>query len=116
MIVRENSRAWISSIGARDRYITIQQATETRGSAGGIVQTWARFAGVWAARRDLSAKEFQAAQQTQYEITTEYRIAWRSDITAKMRIVDGTQTYNIESIADLGGQKVELVLLCREVT
>ena len=115
MITRDVRRSVQSSLGAKDRYVTIQQATEARGSAGGIIPTWSIFVGVWAARRDLSGRELVAAQQIQAESTTEFRINYRTGITTKMRLIDGSQTFDILNASDQDGRKIEYVLLCREV-
>lgn len=85
-----------------DRRITIEQNTPTRSAAGAEVEAWATLATLWAEVNPRGGRETFAAQATQAETTTVFRIRFRSDIARKMRINYGGNLYDIASIAEVG--------------
>jgi SPP1 family predicted phage head-tail adaptor len=88
--------------GAMDRRIRIEQATTSADGYGQPIETWSLLAEVWAEVAPLRGRELWAAQQVNAELTTRFRIRYRSDVTEKMRIIcEGTE-YDIESIAEIG--------------
>jgi len=72
---------------------------------GGPTETASTLATVWASKRDLSGKEWFAAQQINTEITTVFTIRYRSDVTLKHSILYGSTTYNIHAIKELGREE-----------
>ena len=88
--------------GNLDRRITIQAATETRDSQGGVVKVWATVAELWAERRDVRGREYFSARQEVAENMATFRIRWRTGITEKMRVLSDGKTYDIEAIAPIG--------------
>lgn len=95
--------------------VEIQSVAETRDSYGQPIQTWSKFATVWAALEPLRGREFFSAEQFQSKLTTRIRIRYLDGVTTKMRIVFGAYTYNIESIINTTMANKELVLMCSEV-
>ena len=74
--------------GKLNRRITIQRraaGVDSRGQASGA---WQDVATVWAMEMPRSAREFFAAGQYQPELSMAWRIRYRTDITADMRVVD----------------------------
>lgn len=92
--------------------ITLEQATETRGSAGGVSKSWSTLATVWAQKEDLSGSERFTAQQTTAEVSTRFTIRYRTGLGGKLRVVHDSVTYNVESVQDPDGMRVGLYLLC----
>jgi SPP1 family predicted phage head-tail adaptor len=90
--------------------ITIEAATVAN-VFGEEVETWTTFAEVWAAKEDLAGREFFAAQQTTAEVTTRFRLRYLDGVTPKMRINSDGVLYNIESVQDPDGRRVELILM-----
>lgn len=88
--------------GNLDREITIEAVTETRTATGAISQSWATFATVWAERKDVRASEQFKANREMAERATVWRIRYLPGLTEKHRINDGTQTWDIDAIAELG--------------
>lgn len=97
-------------IGKLNRRITIQQAGTTQDANGEIVAGWTTFATVWASVVDVSGREFLAAGGTQNEALTKVAIRYLAGVLPKMRIVHGSDTYNIESV--LGQDRKSLLLMC----
>ncbi len=75
------------SAGKLDRRITLQVPIVTRGALGGVAETWADLATVWADIRPLSGKEIQMAQQTQTQAQMVMTIRHRSDLQANCRVL-----------------------------
>lgn len=95
--------------------VTIQQATETQSDSGAVGQTWANVATVWASYKELSGREWFAAQQVNAEVSGEFGIRYRAGIVPKMRILFGTRVFNIEAVMDPASRRRELQLLVSEV-
>ena len=99
--------------------LALQQATETRGDAGGVVKTFATQATVWGAIEPLSSKEYLAIQQTQAEATVRVVIRYRSDIDDTWRILDTADSPN--TVYTIEGQPINennrnrsLVIMCSQ--
>lgn len=103
--------------GKLSHRIELQAPTESLGGQFNDVQTaWATQATVWAAKEPLSGRELLQAQQVQSEISVRFRIRHRADVTAKWRVLHAGRVYPIVAPpVDVGGQGVELQLLCTEV-
>lgn len=65
---------------------------------GGISPVWQDTASVWAEVYFLSAREFIAAQAGQSEVTARITIRYRTDISAKCRIIFRGKIFNIEGV------------------
>lgn len=78
-----------------ERPDTVQDPT-----TGEMVTGWATVATVWAEKRPSSAREFKQSQAGQSEIGGEFRIRYRSDVDATMRIVHKGKLYNIEGVLE----------------
>jgi SPP1 family predicted phage head-tail adaptor len=98
--------------GKLDNRITLQVQSTTQDAYGQQVETWAVVATVWAEVRDVSGKEYFAAQATQNTVQTKIRIRWRDGVVPAMRVVHGSVAYNIEAVLEHGGRKSELLLMC----
>jgi SPP1 family predicted phage head-tail adaptor len=96
--------------GKLSRRVTIQQKATTQDAYGQPVQTWTDVAEVWADIRDMSGKEYFAAQATQNPVQTKITIRYRAGIVPAMRVIYGSDTYNIEAV--LGQDKISLLLMC----
>lgn len=84
-------------IGKLRHRVTIQKPARVQDpDTGSITEGWADVATVWAGKRPVSAKEFMSAQAMQSEIVGEFRIRYRDDIDATMRIVYRGKKFNIE--------------------
>lgn len=97
--------------GRLSERITIQQKSVTRDTVGAEVITWSTVATVWAAVEPLRGREFVAIRQTTTDITTRFLIRYRSGITAAMRILLGSQAYNIVEVINPRMRNVELELM-----
>lgn len=96
--------------GKLDRRVTIQQATVGHDAFGQPLTTYADVCTVWASISDMTGREFLAASATQAEVQTKITIRYRVGIVAAMRVVSGSDIYNIAAV--LGQDRISLLLMC----
>lgn len=98
-------------------YVTVQVATVTRDAIGAETLSWATHRAIWCRVGDVSIKEYLAADQQQARRIVKVRCYATdvSDVTAKMRIVHGSRTLEIEGPhTNEYGDRTEL--RCWEIT
>ena len=100
--------------GAMTRRVTIQQSSPTKDASGAPDKTWSTFASVWAKCEDLQGREIWQAQQVTAKIPVRYRIWYLAGLSPAMRLVDGSQVFDIKSVSDPDGLRREMTLLCEE--
>ena len=88
--------------GRLNRRITIQEPTESQGTTGQAVPSWATYRTVWAEVKQRTGKESFDADQMVAETNTIFKIRYLTGLTRKMRISYGGDYYGIESIAEIG--------------
>ena len=96
--------------------IIIQAKTETQSSTTGeISETWTTFAAAKASIEPLSVREFVSAQAVQSGVAARIVIRYIDGITAAMRVIHGSDVYNIQGIlADKKSGKEYLTLAVSE--
>ncbi len=77
--------------------------------------TYAKQATVYAAKSDVSGREFFAAHAVNAEDIVTFTIRWRSDIDTSWQVKHGSTTYNILEVNHLGYMLDYLRLKCRSV-
>jgi SPP1 family predicted phage head-tail adaptor len=95
-------------------YITIQQSTEIQDENLELIFSWSTFVLCWAEILPLVGREYWTARQSLAETTGKIRIRYIAGVTAKMRVTDGSKTYDIEAVIDVENRHEELVLLVKE--
>ncbi|MCG3168188.1 MAG: hypothetical protein POELPBGB_03988 [Bacteroidia bacterium] len=105
----------MTAAGALRHRVILQTVTETRDAVGGVVESWATTATVWAAVEPLRGREFFQARAEQAGVDTRIRVRYRTGLTPKMRVSWGTHTYDIEAVIEPDSRRRELHLMCSEV-
>lgn len=84
--------------------IVIQQTTESRGTAGGVEDTWSTYKTVYAEVDDASSGLGYASEQPVFEFskTFKFRTADAPAVTSKMRISYDSDFYYIRTIRKEG--------------
>jgi SPP1 family predicted phage head-tail adaptor len=96
--------------GRLDRRVQLQSRVVTRNASGEDVVTYSVVGDVWAEKFDLRGREFYAAQQAKADVTTRWRIRWRSDVSVLHRLVYEGRSYDINAAAEIGRREgLELV-------
>ena len=108
-----------TSVGQRDRQVTIQQVTETRGASKAPVESWADLATVPMSKEDRGSRERLAAGQTTAALDSVFTLYYRADmdpervdVAKRRRLVFQGRVYGITfgRLLD-GGRDIELVTL-----
>jgi head-tail adaptor len=105
--------------GRRDRYVRIEQMTQTAGSSQFPVESWTTLTHEYMARRDLRADERFAAAQASAFAETQWHLEYRADMDPEVvdvpktrRLVYGGRIFDIASASMIGWkQGIELVTL-----
>jgi SPP1 family predicted phage head-tail adaptor len=103
-----------TAIGKLRHRITIQQATETRGADGSVVQTWATYCTGYAEIVPLSGSEDYIAQGLNASVVHRVTIRYRSGIVPKMQVLWGARTLEIVNVRNLDERGKWLVMNCEE--
>lgn len=101
-------------LAARLRHrVSIEALTIIRDEIGGAQEVWTPVhSSVPADIVPLSGREFVAAQSTQSQVTTRITIRFQPGILSAMRLVHGTDTYNIEAVLPDPSLRRHLTLMC----
>lgn len=94
-----------TTIGARDRRITIEQEVITINSTNEEVKTWALFVAVWAKVSEDKGSESYKAEQVTASRNTVFDIRYRTGLNERMRISYEQRYYNITSITSPDRQR-----------
>jgi len=96
--------------GRLDRRVRIERAVVTKNAHNEPVSTWELLAEVWAGKRDLATTERFASAQVAADITTEFTIRFRSDVTPKHRLVIDGLIYDIKGSKELGRREGLIIM------
>lgn len=97
--------------GDLNRRITIQSQSSTEDAYGGNADTYSTLVQVWAKMEYGSASEKYAADRLTSFSRVEFAIRYRTDVTAKMRIVDDeNKHYEILAVQEDGQRKFTIIL------
>lgn len=99
--------------GKLRKQVVIQQKAQVSDGAGGYTTTWSTFATVRAEINDVSGGELVRAGQAQSEFTTRINIRYVAGVKAAMRVVHGSNTYEILHVNNRFGRDRELELMCK---
>lgn len=101
--------------GILDQRVTLQTATVTRDTVGGVVETWADTVTVWASVRPLTAKQIAQAQQVSADVRKAVTIRWRSGVSAAMRLKFSDSTTAKVHWVEEYRRDGRLVLVCEDL-
>jgi SPP1 family predicted phage head-tail adaptor len=100
--------------GRMDRRVSLQSKATTRDAAGGPVVAWSTLASeVPAEKNPPRVGRLYAAEAKLSEANTIFRIRYRTDVMAFMRLVHGSATYEITGDPIEVGRAQFMDLACR---
>jgi len=92
--------------GLLNSRVIVRQQSTTPDALGQPTQTWSTFATVWANVRHTSGVESIKADAFTPVVRASIRVRYRGDLTAAMRVVHGSTTYNVVAVMpDIGGKE-----------
>jgi SPP1 family predicted phage head-tail adaptor len=89
-------------VGALDRRVTIETATKTKDSYGGIVVSWASLGTYWANVRPMVARERFISGAIRENNVSVFTIRYRTGFDVEARISYDGKLYRIIGIAERG--------------
>lgn len=95
--------------------ITLQQQAKDQDGHTRPENPWEDVATVWAAMITTGGKEFFAAQKINAETNAVFKIRYKPNIDAAMRICFSTRKFNILHVNNVDARNIELQLSCSEV-
>ena len=96
--------------GRMDRYLTIQKKVNSKDNDGATIETWSTRTYCWGEKRNLNMSERLQASAVESNISARYYVRYDTDISVQDRIVDGSDTYEILGILEIGRKKgLELI-------
>lgn len=105
----------MSRTGEKNKRVSIQKYTTTRGAQGGFIETWVTENTVWAKVNPLGAQERIDADQVKNIRTHRVTMKFYSPgITGNDRLLFGTRILNIVSVVNPGERGCETILDVRE--
>jgi SPP1 family predicted phage head-tail adaptor len=100
--------------GRLSERVVIQQLASGQDAIGQPVETWTTVATVWAdIRHQRGLEVIQGGAETSV-VKASVRIRYLADVTAAMRLLDGTEIYQIKSVLPDSDRWLDLV--CEQVT
>lgn len=107
--------------GERDRYVTVQQLTESVGSSRFPVETWSTLCTVWMHKLDLSARERFRLNQNSAASDVQFEMPYRADmdpelvdVPKKRRLLYLGRVFDITEASTIGRKEgIELTTLSR---
>ena len=100
--------------GRLNSRVTIQQRTDTHNEIGELVPAWSTLAAVWADVIHNSGLETIKANASASVVKASIRIRYRTDVKPSMRVVKGSDVYDIEAVLPDQG-RVYCDLVCERV-
>jgi SPP1 family predicted phage head-tail adaptor len=104
-----------------NRKVLLQQLVGTQDEAGQPVTTWENLIAtgdgkVWANIKHLSGVETIKSEAPTSVVKVSIRIRYRTDVTAAIRVVHGSTTYEIKAVMPDEAGRQHLDLACEVVT
>lgn len=84
--------------GTLNSRVVVEQQSTTQDALGQPVLTWSTFATLWANIKHTSGIETIKADALTTVTKVSIQVRYRTDIKAAMRVVHGTDVYNIVSV------------------
>lgn len=91
--------------------VTIEQPTESATGTGNVTRTWATFAKRHCEIEPLTGTEFFSGAALEREVSARIRMRYLPGLTAEMRIVHGSDVWDIQSIINLDTRNREIEVM-----
>jgi SPP1 family predicted phage head-tail adaptor len=101
-------------VGMLNKFIELQEKTQTQDPSGQRQDSWKTIAGVYANIKPLVGRDYLAAQQVVDEVSHDVTIKYRRGVKPQMRVKYLNLYYEIVSVIDPNEMREWLFLKCRE--
>ncbi len=109
-----------SIVAVLDKRVSLQSLTSTPDGAGGFSSSWQTVSTVWAHVEPLAANsaygggEYSEARQIAYRQRVRITLRYITGVTADMRVVMGSQLFNIRQVINQDMQNRVLEIIAEE--
>ena len=102
-------------VGKLRHKVELKHLSQTQNTYGEPVDTWTKYADVWASIEPLSGRELLLAQQVNAELTLRVIIRYHSAMVVTDRIIKDSRTLEVVNIINKNERNEQMELLCKEV-
>lgn len=102
----------MTGAGQRDRLVTIQSLSDSKGASNFPVETWNDLADVWASKQDVRGLERFAAAQVNASYETKWEIPYSVsmdpelvDVPKARRLIINARVHNIVAAEEIGRKR-----------
>lgn len=74
----------VAGAGARDRWITIQELTQTTGTSGFPIESWDTLKQVWAHKKEATGSRFMNQRFVAHQLSEPFDTEWEIPYSADM--------------------------------
>lgn len=85
-----------------------------KGGTGQPIKVWQEFAKPWAEAKSISGRQFTAASGEQSEVTMTFKVRYRLDVRAGMRVTHHGQTFEVVAPLQDSARRF-MTLMCKSV-
>jgi SPP1 family predicted phage head-tail adaptor len=104
----------MTSASDLNQRVRIERRVKVDNTRGEVTYTWEPVGTFWAQANPLRGRDFFAAAQTQSEITTRFRIRYRTGLDETMRVVWKGALYDIKGPPiEVDGAREWIDLMCK---
>ena len=108
-------RGTINNPGELSHLLALEKCERVSDGLGGQSENWVKLRDVWARVTAQSQRETASGDHLTSELNYEVLIRYRDDIEIGMRFVFREQNLEIQSCADIAGDRCFLVCVCQEI-
>lgn len=99
--------------GILNQQVRLQRKIETENALGEKVSGWTDVATVWASIKHKSGMESIRSNMEMSVVNASIRIRYRNDVDAMMRVLDGTDVYDVQAVIYDKVKKEYIDLVCQ---
>jgi SPP1 family predicted phage head-tail adaptor len=100
--------------GKLNQRVIIQSVTYSRNDYGEAVANWSTSDTRWARVEPLSGRELYSARQLNAEVDLKVTLRYKSDLTARNRLLFGTRILEIGAVTHTEEAGTETIAFCTE--
>ena len=108
-------RGAINNPGELSHLVALHQCEPVADSLGGQTENWVKLRDVWARVSVQSQRETASGDHLTSELNYEVLVRYCDDVAVGMRFVFREQNLEIQSCADIAGDRCFLVCVCQEI-
>lgn len=102
-------------IGKLRHYVNLQNYSISRNAVGEVIKVWTTYASVWAKISPISASNYEAGEQEDYELTHSITIRYSGTITPQDRITYNSEIYEVVEVINYDNRKIYQIVKAKQI-